>query len=174
MSSSKGRRITVGIGWGVMVAIILTVVPLILVDYINDLMGSTIYTLPSIIPLLGIVIGALSGSSKAASGSFFQGPLAMASGAATIGYIYSASQGGMLSFSFTQQGSQLTLGADISNLMLLFLLVPVIGIVKAGVQTVGYKRLQTPSKKKESPKEEVPERAEEVSAVEENPKPADN
>ena len=87
-----------------------------------------------------------------------------------IGYIYSIFQGGMLSVTTVQQGSDISLSVDMSNLLILFLLPPVVGIVKAVVQTAGFKRLQGSSDKKakpvkkETPETEVPETPEEPSA----------
>ena len=155
MSSSKQKRIIIGIVWGVIVAFSMGVLPILLVGYLNDLVGSTVYALSSSVLLFGILIGALQGSSKATKGTFYQGPISIISGAIMLGYIYTIFQGGMLSISTVQQGSEISLSVDMSNLLILFLLPPVVGLIKSVVQTVSFKQLQEPSEKKESSKEKT-------------------
>ena len=85
-----------------------------------------------------------------------------------LGYIYTIFQGGMLSISTVQQGSEISLSVDMSNLLILFLLPPVVGLIKSVVQTVGFKRLQGSSDKKAAPdKKKIPEK--EVSESSEEP-----
>lgn len=155
MSRSKRKRITIGIVWGVIIAVSMGLLPMLLVGYLNDLVGSTVYAISSNVLIFGILIGALQGSAKAMKGTFYQGPLSIVSGAIMLGYIYSIFQGGMLSITTVQQGSEISLSVDMSNLLLLFMLPPVVGLVKSVVQTVGFKRLQGSAKKKEDHEKKV-------------------
>ena len=155
MSSSKQKRITIGIIWGVIVAVLMGLLPVLLVGYLNDLVGSTVYAISSNVLIFGIVIGVLQGSSKATKGTFFQGPISIVSGGIMLGYIYSIFQGGMLSVSTVQQGSEISMSINMSNLLILFLLPPVVGLVKSVVQTVGFKRLQGSPEKKEAPEKKA-------------------
>ena len=156
MSSSKQKRIIIGIVWGLSIALIMGVLPVLLVGYLTDLAGSTVYTLSSSVI---IVIGVLQGASKATKGSFYQGPLSILSGVILLGYIYSGLQGGMLSFLISQQGSEIAISLNMSSLLILFMLPPAVGVVKSVVQTVGFKRLQGSSDKKAAPdKKEIPKK----------------
>ena len=159
MSSSKQKRIIIGIVWGLSIALIMGVLPVLLVGYLTDLAGSTVYTLSSSVIIFGIVIGVLQGASKATKGSFYQGPLSILSGVILLGYIYSGLQGGMLSFLISQQGSEIAISLNMSSLLILFMLPPAVGVVKSVVQTVGFKRLQGSSDKKAAPdKKEIPKK----------------